>query len=312
MDSGNTNTNHIVHLKPKRLAGDRVFDTFNLIVISLFLVIIIYPLYWVLIASISEPQAVNSGAVLLWPVDLSFSGYRKLIATSVIWRSYGNTLIYTIVGTALNTSITLAGGYALSRPQLPYRKTIMKLLIFTMFFNGGLIPTYMLVVNLNLINSMWAVILPTTLSVYNMAIARAFFQSSIPDGIIEAAQIDGCSNIKTFFKVVIPVSPAIISVLVLFHVVFRWNEFFNAMIYLTSANKFPLQLILREILVSSQSAAQNIAGSDGDSKAIMELQRQAQLIKYSAIVVSTVPMLMIYPFLQKYFIKGIMVGALKG
>ncbi|NMA66916.1 MAG: carbohydrate ABC transporter permease [Clostridiaceae bacterium] len=293
-------------------AGDKIFNLCNMIIISLFVVIVLYPLYWVLIASISEPQAVNNGQVLLWPIGFSLSGYKKLIDTSMIWRSYANTIFYTVLGTALNVAVTLSGGYALSRPQLPLRGIIMKLLIFTMFFTGGLIPTYLLVKNLNMLNTIWAVLLPTTLSVYNMTIARAFFQSSIPDGIIEAAQIDGCSNIRTFFSVVLPVSPAIISVLVLFHVVFRWNEYFNAMIYLTDADKFPLQLILREVLVSSQSAALNIAGSGGDSKAVMEMQRQAQLIRFSSIIVSTVPMLIMYPFMQKYFVKGIMVGALKG
>ncbi|MGI5899692.1 MAG: carbohydrate ABC transporter permease [Christensenellales bacterium] len=296
-----------------RSFGDKLFDTTNLIIILIFLFIILYPLYWLLIASVSEPNAVNGGKVLLWPVGFNLSGYNKLLQTPSIWRAYGNTIIYTVVGTVMNLIVTLCGGYALSRPNLPLRGLVMKLLIFTMFFNGGLIPTYLLVVRyLNLNNTMWAVLLPTTLSVYNMTVARAFFQSSIPDGIVEAAQIDGCGNLRTFFKVVLPVSPAIISVLILFHVVFRWNEYFNAMIYLTKPEKFTLQLVLREVLVSSSSAALNIAGSGGDSKAIMEMQRQAQLIKYSSIVVSTLPMLIIYPFMQKYFVKGIMVGALKG
>jgi putative aldouronate transport system permease protein len=294
-----------------RSIGDRIFDGINLLIICTFLLIIIYPLYWVLIASVSEPNAANNGEVFFVPVQFNVSGYRKLIDTPTIWRSYGNTIMFTIVGTALNVVVTLCGGYALSRPNLPLRGVVMKLLIFTMFFNGGLIPMYMLVSNLGLNNTMWAVLLPSTLSVYNMTIARAFFQSSIPDGIIEAAHIDGCGNLRAFFRVVLPVSPAIISVLVLFHVVFRWNEYFNAMIYLTDARKFTLQLILREILVSSASAAADLAGRE-DSKQLMEMQRQAQLIKYSSIIVSTVPMLIVYPFLQKYFVKGIMVGALKG
>ncbi|MDR3121020.1 MAG: carbohydrate ABC transporter permease [Clostridiales bacterium] len=291
---------------------DISFDVVNVTVVSLLILMILYPLYWVLIASISEPNAVNSGNVLVWPVGFSLSGYQKLAATPSIWRAYRNTVVFAVVGTALNLFVTICGGYALSRPQLPFRGLIMKFLIFTMFFNGGLIPTYLLVKNLNLLNTMWAVLLPTTLSVYNMTVARAFFQSSVPDGIIEAANIDGCGNIRTFFSIVLPVSPAIVSVLVLFHVVFRWNEFFAAMIYITKPEGFPLQLVLREVLVSSQAAAQNLAGSGGDSKAIMEIQRQAQLIKYAAIVISTIPMMVIYPFMQKYFVKGIMVGALKG
>lgn len=292
--------------------GDLLFDAVNVFLLCIFLVVIFYPLYWVIIASISDPNLVNAGAITLYPKGLSASGYQKLINTSKIWRAYGNTILYTLIGTALNLIVTVCGGYALSRRQLPLRSVVMKLLIFTMFFNGGLIPTYLLVKNLNLLNTMWAVLLPTTLTVYNMTIARAFFQGSIPDGIIEASQIDGCSQLRTFVSIVIPVSPSILSVLILFHVVFRWNEYFNAMIYLTKESDYPLQLILREILISSQTAAQDMVGSGGDSMAVMEKQRQAQLIKYSSIVVSTVPMLVLYPFMQKYFVKGIMVGALKG
>jgi len=300
--------------KLMRSRGDKAFDMINMTIICLLLLIILYPLYWVLIASFSDPMAVSRGDVLFFPIGLNTSGYDRLFDTPAIWRAYSNTLLYTTVGTAINLTVTLCAGYALSRPNLPYRAVVMKLLIFTMFFSGGLIPLYMLVSNLKLLNTMWAVLLPTTLSVYNVAVARAFFQNSIPDGIIDAAQIDGCGNLKTFFLIVIPVSPAIISVLVLFHVVFRWNEFFNAMIFLTDTSKFPLQLVMRDILVSSAAAAQNIAqtGSGLDSRAVMELQRQAQLVRYCSVVISTLPMLIIYPFMQKYFIKGIMVGALKG
>ncbi len=296
--------------KVHRSRGDVIFDTVNIIIITLFLIIIIYPLYWTLIASFSEPNAVNRGDVTLWPVGITFSGYTRLFEYSTIWRSYVNTLIYTVVGTVLNVAVTVAGGYALSRQSLPGRSIIMKLLVFTMFFNGGMVPLYMLVKDLNLLNNMWGLILPTTLSVYNMTIARAFFQGSIPDGIVEAAQIDGCSNIGTFFRIVLPVSPAIISVMCLFHVVFRWNEYFNAMMFFTKPELYPLQLVLRDILINNTMTQVQASGSD--AQAIEEMRRQAQLIKYSSIVVSTVPMLILYPFLQKYFVKGIMVGSLKG
>ena len=296
--------------KVHRSRGDMIFDTVNVIIIGIFLFIIIYPLYWTLIASFSDPNAVNRGDVSFWPVGITFSGYDRLLQYTQIWRSYLNTIIYTILGTVLNVAVTVAGGYALSRPNLPLRGVIMKLLIFTMFFNGGIIPLYRLIGDMNLLNNMWGLILPTTLSVYNMTIARAFFQGSIPDGIVEAAQIDGCSNIGTFFRIVLPVSPAIISVMCLFHVVFRWNEYFNAMMFFTDVNLYPLQLVLRDILINNTMTSQS--GSGSDAQAIVEMRRQAQLIKYSSIVVSTVPMLILYPFLQKYFVKGIMVGSLKG
>ena len=296
--------------KVHRTKGDVIFDTVNVIIIALFLFIIIYPLYWTLIASFSEPNAVNRGDVSFWPVGMTFSGYKRLFEYDTIWRSYLNTLIYTVVGTVLNVAVKGAGGYALSRPTPPGRGIVMKLLIFTMFFNGGMVPLYMLVQQLGLLNNMWGLILPTTLSVYNMTIARAFFQSSIPDGIIEAAQIDGCSNIGTFFRIVLPVSPAIISVMCLFHVVFRWNEYFNAMMFFTKPDLYPLQLVLRDILINNTMTQVNSSGAD--AMAMEEMRKQAQLIKYSSIVVSTVPMLILYPFLQKYFVKGIMVGSLKG
>ena len=296
--------------KVHRTKGDVIFDTINVIIIALFLFIIIYPLYWTLIASFSEPNAVNRGDVSFWPVGMTFSGYKRLFEYDTIWRSYLNTIIYTVVGTVLNVAVTVAGGYALSRPTLPGRGIVMKLLIFTMFFNGGMVPLYMLVQQLGLLNNMWGLILPTTLSVYNMTIARAFFQSSIPDGIIEAAQIDGCSNIGTFFRIVLPVSPAIISVMCLFHVVFRWNEYFNAMMFFTKPDLYSLQLVLRDILINNTMTQVNSSGAD--AMAMEEMRKQAQLIKYSSIVVSTVPMLILYPFLQKYFVKGIMVGSLKG
>lgn len=291
--------------------GDAVFYAVNTGIILVFLVVMIYPLFWTAIASISDPNTVNRGEVLLIPKGVNLAGYRRLLDYPKIWQAYGNTLIYTVVGTLLSVAVTVSAGYALSRNTLPGRKIFMRLLIFTMFFNGGMVPLYMLVKDLGLLNNIWGLILPTTLSVYNLTVARAFFQSSIPDGIVEAAQIDGCSNIGTFFRIVLPVSPAILSVMCLFHVVFRWNEYFNAMLFFSEASLYPLQLVLRDILISAQASANDV-GSGSNAQGIVEMQRQAQLIKYSSIVISTIPMLVFYPFLQKYFVKGIMVGALKG
>ena len=293
--------------------SDYVFHLINYVVLTLFLCIIIYPLYWVLLASISDPNMINRGEIVLVPKGFFNDGYKALLEYPAIWRSYINTIYYTVLGMVFNVTVTILAGYGLSRPNMPFRKIIMRLLIFTMFFSGGLIPMYMLVRNLKLLDTVWALILPSTLSIYNITVSRAFFQGSIPDGIVEAAQIDGCSNLGTFFRIVLPVSPAIISVMCLFHVVFRWNEYFSAMLYFSSSDKYPLQLIMREILISARAMANQIgAGATTDPRGLQEMQRQAQLIRYSSIIISTVPMLVLYPFLQKYFVKGIMVGSLKG
>ena len=297
-------------VKVKKGKENLAFDIFDVTLTLIILVIIIYPLYWTVIASFSDPDMVNRGQVLLLPHGVSFFGYQRLFSYTRIWRAYVMTIYYTVLGTALNVAVTVSAGYALSRPQLPFRSIIMKFLIFTMFFNGGMIPLYLLIKNIHLLDTVWALILPTTLSVYNITVARAFFQGSIPDGIIDAAKIDGCSEVRAFFSIVLPVSPAIISVMVLFHVVFRWNEYFNALLFFSSPSKYPLQLVLRDILLNAQNAANSMSASN--AKSIVEMAREAQVVKYTSMIVSTLPMLIIYPFLQKYFVKGVMVGALKG
>ena len=295
----------------KQVSGkDVAFNIFLYALCILILIIIAYPLYFIIIASFSNPSEVANGNVWFWPSQFTLDGYKELFRHGEIWMGYWNTILYTVIGTLIGLVVNISAAYSLSRKDLVGRKLITFFFIFTMFFNGGMVPLYMLVQQLGLLNNMWGLILPTTLSVYNMTIARAFFQSSIPDGIIEAAQIDGCSNIGTFFRIVLPVSPAIISVMCLFHVVFRWNEYFNAMMFFTKPDLYPLQLVLRDILINNTMTQVNSSGAD--AMAMEEMRKQAQLIKYSSIVVSTVPMLILYPFLQKYFVKGIMVGSLKG
>jgi len=292
--------------------GDNIFDICDTFFIICFLLIVIYPMYWLIIASFSNAQAVNAGKVLFWPYKLTLEGYKIVFADIALWRAYKNTIIYTVLGCVLNVSITLGGGYALSRDDLPLRPLIMKLLIFTMFFNGGLIPTFLVVKQLGIYDTIWAVLLPSTLSVYNMTVARAFFQSSIPTGLEEAARIDGATNMRTFFTIVLPCSPAIISVLTMFHAVQRWNEYFNAMIYLRDNNLFPLQLYLRDILLAVQTALNMAGGQISDQKALEEMRNAAQQIKYGTIIISTLPMMILYPFMQKFFVKGVMVGSMKG
>ena len=306
----NQKKEEVYRSKISRTRGDKVFDAVCAVMMVALCLIVAYPIWFVIIASFSGPYYITTEEVLFAPKGVSLNAYKLLLQRSDVWIGYRNSIFYTVVGTCLNMIVTLPAAYALSRKELAGRRWIMLYFTFTMFFNGGIIPLYRLIGDMNLLNNMWGLILPTTLSVYNMTIARAFFQGSIPDGIVEAAQIDGCSNIGTFFRIVLPVSPAIISVMCLFHVVFRWNEYFNAMMFFTDVDLYPLQLVLRDILINNTMTSQS--GSGSDAQAIVEMRRQAQLIKYSSIVVSTVPMLILYPFLQKYFVKGIMVGSLKG
>jgi len=300
------------HAAIKGSLGDNIFDLIDTIFIVCFLIIILYPLYWVIIASFSAADAVNAGKVLFVPYRVTLAGFKSVFADAALWRAYKNTIIYTVLGCIMNVSITLAGGYALSRSDLPMRPLIMKLLIFTMFFHGGMIPTFLVVKGLGIYDTIWAVLLPATLSVYNMTVARAFFQSSIPAGLEEAARIDGASNIRTFATIVLPCSPAIISVLTMFHAVQRWNEYFGAMIYLRDNTLFPLQLYLREILLATQAALDLAGGQITDQKALEEMRNAAQQIRYGSIIISTMPMMILYPFMQKFFVKGVMVGSMKG
>ena len=283
--------------------GDRVFDVINTILLSLLALSFIYVLIFVLSASLSSPTAVYSGKVILWPVDWTLEGYERVFRESKVWVGYRNTAIYTLIGTLLSVALTTTAAYALSRKDLPGRGIITGLLVFTMFFGGGLIPTYLIVKDLGLLDSMWAVILPGCVSMSNIIIAKTFFSSSIPIELLEAAQLDGCSNRKYFFNIVIPLSQAIIAVLCLYYAVGYWNQYFSAMIYLKDREKYTLQLILREILTE-----QDTTSVDYDA----ELAMYEDLIEYCTIVVAILPIFCFYPFILKYFTKGMMVGSLKG
>ncbi len=290
--------------------GDRFFDALNSAFLFVVLLSILYPLYFVLIASVSDPTAVNTGRVWLAPQGMSFEGYRKIFEDREIWRGYRNTILYTVVGTAINLLLTLPAAYALSRKDLRGRNAVMFAIAFTMFFHGGIIPTYLLVRSLGMINTIWAMIIPEAVLVWNLIVSRTYFQTNVPDEILEAAIIDGCSNTRFFLQVVLPVSKAIVSVMLLFYGVAHWNEFFRALIYLRDKRLYPLQLILREILIQHRVSQEALLVGDLE---MAHLARDlAELVKYGVIVVASLPVLVLYPFLQKYFVQGVMIGAIKG
>ena len=287
---------------------DRIFNLVNYTILTVFLLVILYPLIYVVSASFSDGAAVISGRVVLWPVDFSLEAYKKIFQYESIWTGYSNSLFYAVVGTAVNVTLTLFAAYPLSRPDLYGRKLILGLFVFTMFFNGGLIPSYLLVKDLGMLDTRAAMIIPQALSVWNLIIAITYFRFAIPRELLEASQLDGCNDFQYFFRILLPLSAPIIAVLTLFYAINHWNQFFSAMIYLSDKSLFPLQLILRDILISSQVDMNMM--EDLQSMAAKEAMRE--LLKYALIVVASVPVLMIYPFVQKYFVRGIMLGSIKG
>lgn len=293
--------------RTRQMNGDRVFDWMNYATLAVILLIIIYPLLFVISASISDPQLVNSGKMWLWPKGVTFLGYEKVFQNKEILNGYLNTILYTVLGTSINLVLTVLAAFPLSRKDLVGKNIIMALFVFTMFFSGGLIPSYLLIKNLGMLNTMWALIIPNAVSIWNIIIVRTFFQHSIPNEIQEAAAIDGISDFQMLWKVILPLSMPIIAVMTLFYSVAHWNSYFNALIYLTDQKLFPLQLILREILIQNQM--DQMAGS---SEAMTQQILFAQTIKYAVVIIANLPVLMLYPFLQKYFTKGVMVGAIKG
>lgn len=294
--------------KIKRTRFDAVFDTVSTILLVGALLVVLYPLYFVLIASVSDATSISTGRVILLPQNVSWVGYQRILQDTRIWSGYCNSIIYTLGSTLIGVITTVMAGYSFSRSDLVGRKALMLIYVFTMYFSGGLIPTYLVVKQLGLISSPWIVILLGSVSVYNIIIARSFFSNSIPPELFEAASIDGCGNGRFFLSIVVPLSKAIIAVLALYYAVAQWNGYFNALVYLNKQEQYPLQLILREILISSQMVHADVTDLD----AIQEMQRIAATVKYGVIVVASVPMLAIYPLVQKYFIKGVMIGSVKG
>lgn len=292
----------------KQTASDKVFQVVNVIFLVLILAIVLYPLIFVLSASVSEPEFLLKGEVWLLPKGLTLDSYRRVFKNQDILRGYANTIKYTVIGTTINVLMTIAAAYPLSRKDFYGRNVITGMLVFTMFFSGGLIPRFLLVRDLGLYNSMWALILPGAVSVWNITIMRTFFQTSVPYEIQEAAMIDGCSNLKILTNIVLPLSMPIITVMVMFYSVGHWNAYFNALIYLTERAKYPLQVILREILIQDNMGEMASFVDEG----IIRQMMLAEGLKYAVVVVANIPVLMIYPIIQKHFTKGMMVGGLKG
>ncbi len=291
-----------------RSREDIVFDVLSYVLLGAILLIVLYPLYFIVIASFSDPTAVLGGDVILFPKDITFSGYMRIFQDNRIWSGYYNTFVYTILATALNVFLTMSIGYALSRRYFSGRRTIMVILMITMYFGGGMIPTYMLVNAMNLRNTTLVMILMGGVNVFNVIITRSFLEANIPTELEEAALIDGCSQFQTFLKIVLPLSGSILAVLVLYYGIAHWNDYMTALIYLDDAEKYPLQLIIRSILMTTQMEATDVS----EVEMMSERLKVAESIKYGVIIISSAPVLILYPFLQKYFTKGVLVGAVKG
>jgi putative aldouronate transport system permease protein len=290
--------------------ADKIFDICNKLLVGFFILIIAYPLIYIISASISDPSLVNSGKMWLFPKDITFEGFKRVFNSSDIWIGYRNTIFYTLLGTFINLAVTLPCAYALARQELVGRGFIMGLLIFTMFFDGGLIPTYLLVRDLGMINTIWAMVIPGAASVWNIIVTMTFFRVTIPKGLEEAAEVDGASVFRTFFQIVLPLSAPIIAVMGLFYGVGHWNSYFNGLIFLNDRDLFPLQLFLRDILIQQQMTTE-LMMQGTDIKAIGEQARIASIVKYAVMIVSAAPLLIVYPFLQRFFLKGVMIGSIK-
>ncbi len=297
-----------VSSKIKDSKSDKRFGYVVNTILVIVLLLSAYPIIYVISSSLSSPDAVTSGKVWLWPVDFSLEGYKAVFENNKVVIGYANTIFYTLVGTTFNVLMTIAAAYPLSRKDMPGRNFFMFMFAFTMIFSGGLIPNYLLNQSLGLINTRWVMIIPGAIGVWNLIITRTYFESTIPAEVHEAAKIDGCNDLEFLFKIVLPLSKPIIAVLVLFYAVGHWNAFFDAFIYLKDADKMPLQVVLRDILIMNQVDPSAIV----DSSTAAAKTGLTDLLKYSLIIVASLPIWCVYPFIQKYFVKGIMVGAIKG
>ncbi|WP_214628223.1 carbohydrate ABC transporter permease [Paenibacillus agaridevorans] len=285
--------------------GERLFDAFNIILLVVGSFLFLYPLWFVIVSSVSDAASIASGAVSLWPKGFNLEAYERVFNDSRVWLTYRNTIFYVLAGTLINLVLTTLGAYPLSRRDLYGRNGVMLFIVFTMFFSGGLIPMYLNVRDLGLFDTRWALLLPGAISAYNLIVMRTFFQSTIPDGLIESAKMEGASEYRILWSIVLPLSMPVVAVMTLFYAVYHWNSWFDAMIYLQDRSLHPLQLLLREILVSSQTNDMLGGVGSGDVVGVSET------IKYATTVIATLPILVIYPFLQKYFAKGVMLGGVK-
>ncbi|MDR1046847.1 MAG: carbohydrate ABC transporter permease [Treponema sp.] len=286
--------------------SDNLFDGIVFILSIAILIVMAYPLYFIIIASFSDPTYVNTGRVWLLPSHITMEGYNRVFADARIWRGYRNTIFYTAAGTLISLLFTLPAAYALSRKDLKGRNFLMMYFVFTMFFSGGLIPTYLTVNSFRLTNTIWVLLIPFSVNAYNLIISRTFFASTIPQELLEAAILDGCNNTRFFVSVVLPLSKAIIAVIGLYCAVGQWNQFFLSLVYVRSESLMPLQIVLRNLLLQYRFLETSASSNS------TEIQRIADVMKYAIIIISTAPVMCFYPFIQKYFAKGVMIGAVKG
>ena len=289
--------------------SDLTFDIINSFFLVIIFVLVAYPLYYILIASISAPELVLNGQIRLLPRGIRFDGYIRVFENPDVLRGYWNTIMYTTVGTIINLLVTIPAGYALSRPDLKGRGIITLFFAFTMFFGGGMIPTFLLIRDLNMLDTFWVMVIPGAVSVWNLLICRNFFANNIPGELLEVSQIDGCTNRKFFVQIVLPLSKAIVAVMVLFYAVGHWNSFFNALIYLRDNDRMPLQMVLRRLLIMAEPDPAMGAEMMEDWARIM---MEVEMLKYALVVVASVPVLALYPLVQKHFGQGVMVGSIKG
>lgn len=294
-------------VKVQKSRTDKIFDFFLYTISTIIVIVMLYPMYFIVIASFSNPADVSAGNIVLLPKGITFKGYQKLLEYSQLWVGYKNTILYAVLGTVISLVVNVPTAYALSRKDLCGRKLFTVFYLIPMFFTGGLIPTYLIVKDFGLLDNFWVMVLPFSVITYYIIVARTFFNNSIPGDLWEAAQIDGCGNLGFFFQIVIPLSKAVLAVIALWTAVGQWNSYFNALIYLRNPDLQPLQLVLRNILISNQTISSMSTGA-----AAVEAKQMADLIKYAIIVVSSAPIMCMYPFVQKHFNQGVMLGSLKG
>lgn len=295
-----------------RCRSDVIYDTILFILLSLVFLVVAYPLYFVIISSVSDPIAVSNGEVTFYPIGFTLDGYREVFKTNTVIRGFLNSLLYTVCGVSVNLLVTLPTGYALSRKDFALKKFVTFFYMLTMFIGGGMMPTYLIVKQTGLLNSMWALIIPGAMGVYNMIIAKTFFSTNIPLELMEAAKLDGCGNTRFFFHIVLPLSGAITAILVLYYGQGHWNSYFSALLYINDREKWPLQLELRNILLLNTNTMTKEFITEEMRKEQARREALANMMKYSLIIISSIPMLIVYPFVQKHFVKGVMIGSVKG
>ena len=283
-----------------------VFDCLVVALMLVFAIIFIYPLWTIVVAAFSDPVEYVKDPLMLWPKKITFYNFGKLMTSASVWQGYGNTVIYALVGTAINVAMTFVMAYALSMNGLPYRRVFNFFIVVTMFFSGGMIPGYLNVKGFGMLDTMWALVIPGAIGTYNLMITRTYLTQQIPEGLVEAAEVDGASELRTFLQIVTPLSKPILAVITLFYASGHWNSYMSGMLYLSSREKFPLQLILREMLINEETLG--LAATDGGSQTVL----YTITLNYAVMLVAILPLLIVFPFVQKFFVKGVMIGAIKG